>query len=248
MIAYLEHHIVDHCNLNCAGCSHFSPLAHEWYELEDDFYHDFSALANKIEVQTIRLMGGEPLLHPHVGWFCETARSLFPHADIQLVTNGILLPLRKAELKDTLNNNQIRVCVSNYGFLDMKHILEGIDLVRIDGKAALYNISLDTDGTQDPQFAFDNCDLHQNHWYYFQHGCFYPCCIMANIEYFKKYFNQPMETDNLCISIHDHTEEEIKKFLNTPLAACKYCRSDNRSNSYSAFHQTQKEKTEWIYH
>ena len=27
MIEYLEHHIVDHCNLKCAGCSHFSCLA-----------------------------------------------------------------------------------------------------------------------------------------------------------------------------------------------------------------------------
>jgi len=27
----LEMHIVDHCNLNCAGCNHFCPLAEPFY-------------------------------------------------------------------------------------------------------------------------------------------------------------------------------------------------------------------------
>jgi hypothetical protein len=27
----LEIHIVDHCNLNCAGCNHFTALAKEYY-------------------------------------------------------------------------------------------------------------------------------------------------------------------------------------------------------------------------
>jgi hypothetical protein len=26
-----ETHMVDHCNLDCWGCSHFSPLADEWF-------------------------------------------------------------------------------------------------------------------------------------------------------------------------------------------------------------------------
>ena len=93
MIDYLEHHIVDHCNLNCAGCSHFSPLASEWYESLEDFRKDFTELANKTntQVKTIRIMGGEPLLHPQVTDFLITARQLFPTSEIQLVTNGILL-------------------------------------------------------------------------------------------------------------------------------------------------------------
>jgi hypothetical protein len=38
---YLEHHIVDHCNLNCIGCSHFSPLAEKWFEDFETFKLDF---------------------------------------------------------------------------------------------------------------------------------------------------------------------------------------------------------------
>ena len=63
---YIEHHIVDHCNLNCAGCSHFSPLARPWIEDFETFKLDFKQLYNitKGDIHTIRLMGGEPLLHP----------------------------------------------------------------------------------------------------------------------------------------------------------------------------------------
>ena len=63
---YLEHHIVDHCNLNCGGCSHFSPLADPWFEDFDTFKKDFLQLYDITHgnVGVIRLMGGEPLLHP----------------------------------------------------------------------------------------------------------------------------------------------------------------------------------------
>ena len=97
MIEYLEHHLVDHCNCNCAGCSHFSPLADPWFENLEDFKRDFKKLSEMTEVQLIRLMGGEPLLHPQVGDFLKITRELFPKSQIQLVTNGLLLKKRKLE-------------------------------------------------------------------------------------------------------------------------------------------------------
>ena len=32
MINYIETHIVDHCNLKCKGCSHFSGLAQPYFK------------------------------------------------------------------------------------------------------------------------------------------------------------------------------------------------------------------------
>lgn len=37
MIGYIETHIVDHCNLKCRGCSHFSGLATPYYKSLDDY-------------------------------------------------------------------------------------------------------------------------------------------------------------------------------------------------------------------
>lgn len=37
MIGYIETHIVDHCNLKCRGCSHFSGLADPYYKSLDEY-------------------------------------------------------------------------------------------------------------------------------------------------------------------------------------------------------------------
>ena len=93
MINYIETHIVEHCNLKCRGCSHFSGLAAPQFKNLNDFCTEFEALSrltNK-NIHTIRLMGGEPLLHPDVVEFCKITRNLFPNSEIVLVSNGILL-------------------------------------------------------------------------------------------------------------------------------------------------------------
>ena len=63
---YIETHIVDHCNLNCRGCSHFSPLAKPYFKSLDEYKREFERLAEITNhyIQQIRIMGGEPFLHP----------------------------------------------------------------------------------------------------------------------------------------------------------------------------------------
>lgn len=248
MIRYLEHHIVDHCNLKCAGCSHFSPIADEWFEDIEDFKRDFGELAKKFQVGTIRLMGGEPLLHPQVYDFLEVARQLFPASEIQLVTNGILISQQKEKLLEVCNRNKIKVCVSNYHLsFDLRQALHGFDLIRIDEKGNLYNISFDLSGQLNPIHMFNNCDLHVNHWYYFQYGRFFSCCISANVKYFNKHFGYNLDADDEVnsISIYNHTETEIQNFLNKPIPLCKYCNTIKRPHTYSHFHISNKDVNEW---
>ena len=33
MLEKIDIHLTDHCNLNCKGCTHFSPLAEDFYLL-----------------------------------------------------------------------------------------------------------------------------------------------------------------------------------------------------------------------
>ena len=254
MINYLEHHIVDHCNLNCIGCSHFSPLSNPWYEDINDFTKDFTELAVKTnqQVGVIRLMGGEPLLHPNVGAFLVTARNLFPNSEIQLVTNGLLL--KHQETKDKLlnicNYYNIVVCVSDYGLnLNLHELLSGFNHVRVDSKNELYNISLYLDGNDDSQYEFDYCDLHINHWYYFQGGRFYPCCVAGNIHIFNEHFGQelPDDVESNSISIYEHSVDEVEEFLNKPIGLCLYCDTVRRSQNYHPASVSKKEITEWTY-
>lgn len=90
---YIEFHISDHCNLNCAYCTHFSPLAETYfYELEG-FKKDIIQLSKLTDfyIKDIRILGGEPLLNKRCSEYLAFTRKFFPTSKISLVTNGLLL-------------------------------------------------------------------------------------------------------------------------------------------------------------
>lgn len=244
MINYLEHDITAHCNLRCRGCSHFSPLANEWFEDFDQFYEDFSKLRDITngDVRIIRIMGGEPLLHPQVKLILITTRLLFPKSIIQLVTNGILID-KIANIKEVCNQYGIVVCISNYG-LGMKP--EGINwLIYDNNKSDMYNLSLDITGSQDSDYAFKHCDHRKMQCNFFQNGRFYPCAMSAKIDIFNSYFGTNIKGEN-GFSVYEHTEEEIKEYLSKPIDTCKYCDVDSREKSLAPFSCSKKQIEEWV--
>lgn len=40
----IEIHVVDHCNLNCAHCDNFAPIAKPWYITPGNFKEQHSVL------------------------------------------------------------------------------------------------------------------------------------------------------------------------------------------------------------
>ena len=250
MINYIETHIVEHCNLKCRGCSHFSGLAAPQFKDLNEFTSEFEALSQltNASIRTIRIMGGEPLLHPQVIDFCTTARKYFPNSELVLVSNGILLPQLSDEDIDILNNNHIALCISNYGLkIDMNQMAK-FHTHYFHYKNDMYNISLDLRGKQNINTSFKNCDLVQGGWYFFKNGRIYQCCIMANIDYFCEHFDitLPYTLDDVSIDIYNHSLKEIEDFLHTPHDACKYCDTITRHYTYQHFAVSKGEIKEWI--
>lgn len=247
MINYIETHIVDHCNLGCKGCSHFSGLSPERFKNLAEFELDMKRLSAIEEVQIIRIMGGEPLLHPNFADFCMVAREYFPKADVVLVTNGLLIH-RIVPYIDEFNEAGIAVCMSDYG------LRAGLDSVRKlnrlygHNKGQMYNISLDLSGNQNPVRSFNYCDLARNHWYFLKDGRLYTCCVMANIDIFIEHFkvNMPYALDDVSIDIYTHNAQEIESFLRTPHDACCYCDTLRRKQSYGQFERSKGDIREWL--
>jgi molybdenum cofactor biosynthesis enzyme MoaA len=52
-------------------------------------------LSKKVGISYLRLLGGEPLLHPDITKFIKYAKRYFPETLIGIGTNGILLPKMK---------------------------------------------------------------------------------------------------------------------------------------------------------
>lgn len=244
MIPYLETHIVDHCNLKCRGCSHFSGLSKPSFRNFLAFDRDMERLAAIEEVQTLRIMGGEPLLHPDYLSFFRSARAHFPHAKIVLVTNGILLHTIVADIPD-LNRLGITLCVSNYDQRIDWGLYDRFQLHEIHMKTAMYNISLDLEGSQTPEYAFGECDLARSGWWFLGNGKIFTCCIMANIDIFNESFDTAIDGSDAGISIYDHDGPEIERFLRTPHAVCRFCNTWQREKSYERWAPSKGVIEEW---
>ena len=91
VLEQIEFHIVDNCNLNCAYCDHFAPLAPKYQVPVEDFERDLSTLADikgvKEKLTEFMLVGGEPLLHDNIEQLIEITRKYFKKAHIELITN-----------------------------------------------------------------------------------------------------------------------------------------------------------------
>lgn len=103
VLDYVEFHLVDHCNLNCAGCTHFAPYADKRFADIEVVRRDFLRLKALFKnIRHLRIMGGEPLLHSDAAAFVRLAREMFPHSKISLVTNGIRLLDGSEFIRDVL--------------------------------------------------------------------------------------------------------------------------------------------------
>lgn len=86
----LEIHTVDHCNLDCVGCSHESPLMAHRFENVDVLAQSLAVLWRHYRAPLVKLLGGEPLLHPSIAEIISAAKEA-TGSTIRLVTNGVLL-------------------------------------------------------------------------------------------------------------------------------------------------------------
>ncbi len=114
-LPYIEFSVALHCNMNCRSCTHFSPLSEKRFYDFEMFHKDIQRLRQLVSrIDTIRIMGGEPLLNPRLADYIMLTRNVYPYSEIQVVTNGLLLKTMKEELIDTLLQDRIQIHISFY--------------------------------------------------------------------------------------------------------------------------------------
>jgi cyclic pyranopterin phosphate synthase len=106
----LEYNLADHCNLSCRECSHLSPYIRKHFASIESFERDLSRLAEVYRVHRFRFVGGEPLLNREILRFVRAVRTSGIAAEIEVVTNGLLLERLDAQLLQHLDS----VAVSAY--------------------------------------------------------------------------------------------------------------------------------------
>lgn len=191
----VEYHIVDSCNLRCAGCCHYSSLLDELtYIPLSKMSHEFRLLASKTcsgsELKWLRLLGGEPLLHPEIVECLHLARKFFPESDISIVTNGLKLNSMEESFFKECGRLNIGVQITDYGLINLPELFARMKDLGCRGELyqtcrTWYYQSIRLTGGDHE--CYDNC---RNRIYCrnFRDGRVYLCPQMAYVNIFSTYF------------------------------------------------------------
>lgn len=103
----IEINATRHCNLSCRGCSHSSPLEEYSVLQPEEINSSLRELSRFLKVETVRIVGGEPLLHPNLSSLIFGVRESGIAERVCLVTNGILLDKIAKDILSCLDEIQI---------------------------------------------------------------------------------------------------------------------------------------------
>ncbi len=92
-----EINVAEHCNLSCRGCTHLSPVMPKSFVDPATVFRNLRALSLSYHAKVVRLLGGEPLLHPDLLSVIDAVRRSGVCDSISLTTNGLLLPRMTGE-------------------------------------------------------------------------------------------------------------------------------------------------------
>ena len=248
--------LAEHCNLQCCGCDHFSPLAEPEFANFENIKNDFERLAELFgrKVFKVNFLGGEPLLNPEITRFFYMARKIFPETFLDVITNGILLQNISEEFWTACHDNNIVIRVTKYPIpvdyerIENLAVAHGVELRYFDNKnvvKTLFKLKMDVEGLQDDRKMFLLCHRATN-CIYLQNGRLYTCTVAPTVRHFDRRFGTHMaDEENNSIDIYKaKSPEEILNFLAKPIPLCRYCRIAETEWGIS-WHHSKKTIDEW---
>lgn len=180
----VELHVVEHCNLRCAQCCNVSPYLPERSMSVADVRATCERLREVVRPDVLKIMGGEPLLHPDVGGVLRAVRESGVAPRIRLFTNGLLL----RTLDDDAFSALDELTVSSYASAPLRPELVAETEERAKRFDVVLNVKpVDTFSTvlsrearsaADAQGAYDACWL-RHRCLVVREGVFYKCTRAA---------------------------------------------------------------------
>lgn len=246
----LETNVVDYCNLNCKGCSHFSNLFPKGSKVEfETFKKDIRYLSQKINIIQFNLLGGEVLLSDELEGYIRCLMKYMPATRIQLVTNGILIPKQSQNRLRFFEQNNVYISITEYPpTAKMKE-----EIIKIMNEYGIhfemrplvstFGKNIDVSGENDPWEAQRTC--RENRCHFLREGKIYKCPFSALGNYFFEYYDIPLRF-NGGIDIYNEKndwEEIINNLEEVPVEQCRFCGAEER---FAWAVSLKPEKEEWI--
>jgi len=249
----LEFILTDYCNLNCKGCTHYSPVAPQEFlpleQLERDAKHLGIITGEKVE--NVYLIGGETLLYPQLPEAMSILRRHFPDKPIMLFTNGLLIPRMDETFWKAAIDNDVTLAITRY---PISFDYENAEFI-CQKKGVKYKIFADRSGDgQFFRFALDKekrQNRHIAHFKCFNRGCIsiidskvFPCSISACVGHLNKTCGTNFEHCKGDFIAVDKIKSirQLKRLRNRPVPFCGYC----KKYTVTPYGPSKRTAAEWV--
>ncbi len=232
-----ELHVAEHCNLKCANCCNMSPLVAERTLSVADVEGFVTRMASVLHADVIKIMGGEPLLHPELPAVLRVLRASGIADRVRLFTNGLLLAGMPEDFWEALDE----LTISNYVSAPVKPAVLAMVRARSRRHDFVLNVKPVDEFTQvlSPRYQADDAAVAQTFqrcW--LRHRClvvrdrrFYMCTRAAYADDFLHRVEHeappvPLDRSGDGVSIDaPDLAAVLASYLNReqPLGACRYC-------------------------
>lgn len=231
----IETNIVDDCNLNCRGCSHFSNLFEHGAKVPFERYcQDLKQITDHVFVGQFNMLGGEAILNERIIEYIEYARKLLPYSEIELISNGLLLPKMSDDFYKCCARNDITISISGYRPTLMmkdkiKDILTSHNITYIFREDVMeFGKNIDLSGSSNKYEAVKRC--RENKCHFFRYGKIYKCPFEALGNIFFSHFGVDIQFEG-GTDIYDvdlNWSKLIDKLYEEPVEVCKFCGKEER--------------------
>lgn len=237
----IEIHVVDHCNLKCANCNHFSPIAEPWYISIENFTEQMQLLKQNCPWLTkLQILGGEPCLHPQIEQLCQIARDILPNeVEIIVLTNGTVI----SKIEKLILIEGIRIAITPYILNDIASVEKipwADNIFFLSSRPVMSETLVDPINLKNKNINFQHC-----HWYTIpcltlKEYRIYLCPFAAHINHYFKAAGLEIKTDNFSTLLdirHPISYEQLKQVSKQPTEACQYCQQDSAVVPYHKSYQ-----------
>lgn len=252
--------IASHCNLNCKGCDHFSPIAEEHFLNIESFKSDIKRLSELFvgdyELYQVGLEGGEPLLNSDINEYIRIIHNYLPSTKIVLLSNGTLLGKQNKEFWEACRYYSVSIHVTRYPINFDYEMIEkiakkaNVELVFWSGGDCIKTLDykpINLNGDSDKYESFSKCYMGNDECTTLKEGKIYLCTFAPNLDRFTKYFDKKLELCNKdYVDIYRvNSAKEIMEYLCNPIPACRYCQPDKWTHG-NVWDVSKKEIGEWV--
>lgn len=222
----MEFEVAHHCNMNCKGCNHFSPITRKKLGDINKYRTDLIELRKKVEyLREFRLLGGEPFLHPQLPLFIEATRDIFAETKLHILTNGLLLLNIDENVFRAIRENNAIVGITIYP--PVKPHFDKI-VNRLERLGVQYDIfddvtefagQLNVNGDSDPDIAEGSCVSATCHM--LDEGKLAKCTVAHKVKVFNEKYNTNYPVTE--IDLYHSTPDDIWNYFTDTIEMCRFC-------------------------